>query len=162
MLLASLALITTHAVLYLAWLRRRVWFGQERGILLFHVLSFVALAVGLTAFVILEQGAWLTASGALCLHGIYSLSFLELWALSEGGFSLAILRAIANRRMSPADITKAFTTVADRKREGRLQGLIGLRMAAQDEETFRATALGRSGALVLRLITTLNNMDTTG
>jgi hypothetical protein len=35
-------------------------------------------------------------------HGIYSMSFLELWSLAEGSYSFAILREIKSDR--PADL----------------------------------------------------------
>ena len=162
MILISLSVIAIHACLYVLWLRRRVWFGQERGILLCHAVSFTLLTFGLVAYILQIDRDWLTGAGALCLHGIYSLSFLELWALSEGGFSLAILRVVESQRTSPTDIEEAFTALADQKRNGRLQGLVGLRMADEEGETFRATRMGRIAAIVLRVVRQLNNLERTG
>ena len=39
--------------------------------------------------------------GAAAAHGIYSLSFLECWALSEGGYSLRVLDEIVRRGTVP-------------------------------------------------------------
>jgi hypothetical protein len=162
LILAALFVIVIHASLYALWLRRHVWFGQERGILLYHVVSFTMLMFGLIAYMLFIEREWLIGAGALCLHGIYSLSFLELWALSEGGFSLAILRVVESQRTSPSDIEKTFTALADQKRNGRLQGLVGLRMAEADGEKFRATRMGQTAAFVLRVVRLLNNMERTG
>jgi hypothetical protein len=77
--------------------------ASERGIFRFHVASFAALAILLAAFV--AAGASIgTSAGALALHGIYSLSFLELWSLSEGGFSVTGLLRLSRKPLPRASL----------------------------------------------------------
>ena len=88
--------MAAHLVLYFAVLRHLPAFRTERTIFLYHALS--ALGVSLVAIASLfvpgseADLAWVVA--VIALHGIYSTTFLEVWSLAEGGFSLQIVEHI--------------------------------------------------------------------
>ena len=82
--------------------------GSERAIFLYHFISAIAVtgAFGLWAFAVGGSEAWTLFVCAVMLHGIYSLSFLELWALADDSYSLAIMEVIDRvryRRWTRAD-----------------------------------------------------------
>ena len=83
-----------HLLVYRTVLRDR-WpcFGTERGIFLYHTASF--LAANLTVIGLGLEGSWpIWLAFMIGTHGIYSLSFLELWSLAQGSYSLALLTMI--------------------------------------------------------------------
>jgi len=90
---------------------------EEKGIFRLHLFSAVPLA--LVAFALVMSGAietqWPVVLGALSVHGIYSVSFLELWSLSQGGYSLSIVERAAE---APVCATaKACVAQRNRRRE---------------------------------------------
>jgi hypothetical protein len=85
------------------------------------------------------------------LHGIYSLSFLELWALADGGYSLAILESLARgdgQRASLAGMEQLGVT----KNEGRLADLERTGLVESHAAGYRLTAAGRAAAGLIALI----------
>jgi len=135
-----------HLLLYAAILRRLKAFSQERTIFLYHGLSAVALAVWLL-------GPWMHPAffekltitvGILSFHGIYSLSFLELWWLSDGGYSLRILDRIGHIGMhgfSP-DLSDLQELGASKKKD-RLQSLRQFGLIRTENERFGLSQFGR-------------------
>jgi len=91
--------------LYTALRRRITWLTSERGILLYQVVSTVVLtAVGVITVSRDPSGqAMAGLVAAIALHGIYSLSFFELWSLAEGSYSLRILEHV---EVSPPSISR--------------------------------------------------------
>src|SRR5271170_8479003 len=94
------AYLACHLVAYALVLRWIPFFRTEFGIFALHVASFL----GLLAAVALRptNGPGLAAPRivlGMSLHGIYSLSFLELWSLTQGSYSLAILERVAGSRV---------------------------------------------------------------
>jgi hypothetical protein len=97
MLTAFAVYLIAHLACYVAWLRRLAPLRSEKGIFLYHFGS--AVITGLTAVVaaFMDPAEFGLAGCVLVLsaHGIYSLSFLELWSLAQGGYSLSIIAGIA-------------------------------------------------------------------
>lgn len=153
MLISTAAYLMVHLLAYALFLRHRLGFCTERGILLYHLGSAaVAGLASLVAYALVEPAKF-GAPGivfVLAAHGIYSLSFLEVWSLAEGGYSLQILGSIA--RAQAEDTVPDFVRqaqVGDQKQRDRLEALKKLEMIAIDGGVIRLTARGRTVSSVL-------------
>lgn len=153
------AYLVMHLAVYAVWLRHRDTYRQERPIFLYHLASWF---LGAGAFTILGgalQG-W-TAAGMMLvlvgsLHGIYSLSFLELWSLSQGSYSLSILTAVERDPTleSLRPDAARLRAIGQQKREARLVSLQRLGLLNPQEA---ATPPGRLVAALISGIITLSN-----
>ena len=92
--------LACHFLAYGLVFRKIRYFQTETGIFRLHAWSFALVELVLMLLRLcpilgsIHIGAPLIIlSGSL--HGIYSLSFLELWSLTEGSFSLSIINHIA-------------------------------------------------------------------
>ncbi len=109
------------------------FFRTEIGILLAHVVSFVVLVSLVTAQAVLgPDGLWIELPRitlAVSLHGIYSLSFLELWSLTQGSYSLSILELVAGSR-NPVTLQgiEPLGAIGPVKRSSRNAALVSLRL----------------------------------
>jgi hypothetical protein len=150
-----LAYLALHLAAYVVKLRDLPAFGQEATIFGYHLWSAV-LVSGLSLV------AWLSAPSmerfavavaAISLHGIYSTSFLELWSLAEGGYSLSILRLLRDARLT-GRVVEATTlqAIGARKKGSRLQGVLKLRLAREHGEQFELTPLGQAVAHVFAAV----------
>jgi hypothetical protein len=84
------------------------------------------------------------AAAALAAHGIYSTSFLELWSLAEGGYSLSILRLLKGAREAGRTVDLAtLHAIGAQKKGNRVQGLLKLHLVRQEGSLFVATPFGR-------------------
>jgi hypothetical protein len=85
--------LACHLLLYATVLRTLAAFSRETVIFRYHMISVIVVGSVVTvAAATSSRGVDLaTAVGVLSLHGIYSMSFLELWSLAQGGYSLSIL-----------------------------------------------------------------------
>jgi hypothetical protein len=87
---------------------------------------------------------------AISLHGIYSTSFLELWSLAEGGYSLSILRLLRDAGVDGRSVQPAtLQAIGARKKGSRLQGVLKLRLVRQRRDQFELTRAGQVVAHVL-------------
>jgi hypothetical protein len=142
----GLAYLAFHVLLYLFVLRDRRPFQTERGIFLYHFLSatvftVVALAAAVTP---VSDAALAVAIGLIATHCIYSLSFLELWTLAEGSYSMSILTGIASQgRLSRKSLVDAFATIGDAKKGNRLSVLSNLSFARRERSHWQLSARGR-------------------
>ena len=159
-LLGSLAYLALHLVLYLVVLRIREAFRSERGIFLYHALSaaVVTLIVLLGVALAPSFGALAVAVAIICLHGIYSMTFLEVWSLSQGSYSLTILRAVESSPPGTRLDEPSLEAVGVGKRQQRLSVMLALRLARLDDEEVSLTALGTLVASGLGLIAWLANV----
>jgi hypothetical protein len=127
-LLLISAYILAHAGLYAGCLRQRPAFRRERTIFLYHLCSWIA---GVCVFGILGlmtrgwpvAGVFVVLCGSL--HGIYSLSFLELWSLSQGSYSLSILAEVERDPSLQSLLldTARLGAIGQQKRNARLISL---------------------------------------
>jgi hypothetical protein len=156
--------LAAHLLLYIAVLRQRPAFRQEKVIFAYHAMS----AVGVTLAVLLEPLVtgtpydlqWLQWVVAIVgLHGIYSTSFLELWSLAEGGYSLQILEELdrAERRGEPANV-EALRAIGVAKQGDRLAGLSSIGLVRQQESRLELTGTGRLVGSVFALLAWLTNV----
>lgn len=157
-LIATAAYLVVHAVTYLLVLRRRAAFGRERVIFAYHALSALATSAYVAVAFILQPGAerFAAAVAVVSLHGLYSVSFLELWSLAEGSYSLTILRRIAAG--SDPENDPALAAVGLAKHQNRAGGLEGIGLVRRDGERVTLTGRGRAVAAVLALIVWLANI----
>ena len=144
--------LAVHLALYVAAFRFWPVFRTEGGIFLYHLVSALVVVVltvsALIATPSIERVA--LCLGLVALHGIYSLSFLELWALSEGGYSLRILSEIEKRAgATPTSLTDRFAALSAQKKAGRLESLISLGLVQQNGPLFQVT---RKGAAIAKLL----------
>ena len=124
-LVCSLAYLAVHGLLYFLVLRRTRSFTSERGVFLLHVASMgLFTLVTLVCWLVWPVGG-ITAAfaiGTIMLHGIYSLSFLEVWSLTEGGYSLQIMRAIGESEAAGQPIDVAALEQIGRGKQGSRTG----------------------------------------
>jgi hypothetical protein len=138
--------VAAHLLLYFAVLRHLPAFRTERTILLYHAVS----AVGLTLVVV---GRWLMpgsgvdvawVAAVVALHGIYSVSFLEIWSLADGGYSLQILEHVERaERLGQQPDVEALRAVGRAKQENRLAGLVAAGLVREEAGRMSLTGAGR-------------------
>lgn len=147
-----------HLLVYVSVLRRLPAFRRERVIFLYHAISFVGVAAALAVVLSLSVDRDVRPAAALVLavHAMYSLTFLELWSLSEGGYSLAILRRAASRP-GAVEVSSllGLETVGLRKRTVRLQHLADLGLIERLGATWRLTSRGRAAAAAVKTVSWL-------
>jgi hypothetical protein len=93
------------------------------------------------------------AVGLIAIHCIYSLSFLELWTLAEGSYSMSILTGIDSKGMLPRRaLIDAFAQIGDAKKGNRLSVLIKLSLVHRKGAHWQLSARGRAVADVVNLL----------
>ena len=143
-----LGYLACNFIAYTAIFRLIPFFRTETGILLAHVVSFGVLVSLVTAQAIMGadglQFDLPRVALAFSLHGIYSLSFLELWSLTQGSYSLSILELVAGAR-HPVSLQaiEPLCAIGPVKRSSRNAALVSLRLLREtgDGKT-RLTAAG--------------------
>jgi hypothetical protein len=151
----GLSYLVLHVLLYVCVLRYRTIFQSERGIFLYHFVSaalftLVAFAAAITHF---SDATLAIAAGLSAVHYIYSISFLELWSLAEGGYSLSILAGIASRGTLPRSaLIDVFARLGDVKKGDRLSVLSKLSLAHRNGNFWRLSARGRSVAIIVNAL----------
>jgi hypothetical protein len=89
----------------------------------------------------------------LSLHAIYSMSFLELWALADGGYSLSILDCLDSNRELPADtLLEELAKLGTMKKQIRVADLVRLGLVRADDGRYALTASGRRLARFITVI----------
>jgi hypothetical protein len=151
----GLGYLALHALLYVFVLRGRPLVQSERGIFLYHVVSAAILSLVAFAAVVshLSDAALAIAIGLIAVHGIYSLSFLELWTLAEGSYSMSILTGIASQgTLSRNALINAFARIGDAKKSDRLSVLSNLSLGRRDGCYWRLSARGQLLANLLNVL----------
>ncbi len=165
MLFVGLFWLSTHFFLYVVWLRRWAALRTETGIFRFHLYSVLALAL-VTGAGLFWGGipqSWAVLAAVVSLHGIYSVSFLELWSLAQGGYSLSILdKAASGANLTAPQERRELEQIGDLKRCDRLSALRSFGLVALDGEKLRLTASGRICNSVLRAVIALANLRSVG
>lgn len=153
-----------HFLVYTLALRHLRLFARESVIFLYQFLSFAFHPV--IVFWIAPRPEDLMAAlvGSFALHGIYSLSFLELWALSEGSYSLRMLDRVerlgsAANQSSLSDLDQ----IGASKKSARLESLVRLGLIEQrDGRYFRRAAGGIMAGALRTLVWLVNIRDRIG
>jgi hypothetical protein len=154
----TLAYLVVHLLVYALLLRQIPRFTHERVIFAYHAVSDLAwaviLPVGALAGLWPGQGpaGWLAVVG---LHGIYSLTFLSLWSLASGGYSIGILENI-NAGGEAASLKRSdLEQIGEDKQHARLRGIEGLGLIRSRGESLELTMFGACVASVLGTVAAL-------
>lgn len=152
MLSAIAGYLAAHFAAYALVLRHSASFRTERGILFYHAGSLTLAVLAALGFALVDLAGFGAPAVILVLsaHGIYSLSFLELWSLAEGGYSLQIIASIARAQAtgSEPDFVRQ-QQVGDEKQRDRLAGLMKLGLIAIQNGVIRPTQRGVAVATIL-------------
>lgn len=161
MLNAFLIYLGLHLLLYVGLFRFFAMFCQERTIFLYHAgpvllwgLILVGFFLGEPTIERLEMVVFMA-----CLHGIYSITFLEFWSLAQGGYSLTILQKIS--RDKDCDFS-FFRNVGSAKQENRLDGLLGLGLVRINNNRLALTSKGYIVATCFSLVARIVNLQEEG
>jgi hypothetical protein len=161
-LLTILAYLGAHFLAYAIWLRKVPLFSTERGIFLYHACSVVLLMCGLLVWYALFSDALVLANVVLAcsVHGVYSMSFLELWALCDGGYSLLILDAMSRGPALPREkVLEELSELGTIKTQSRVTDLVRLGFIRTDRGVHSLTPKGRLAARLLSSIVRLANVS---
>jgi hypothetical protein len=143
-IVALLAL--AHGAVYAAVLRHRPAFGTSTGVFWYHLVFSGGITGLLLAWLALTSppDAGATAVAALSFLGIYSMSFLELWALADGGYSLAIMRYLAaHPGADEQECIAHFSRLGVAKQQQRLASIVTLGFARRTDDRLDVSGLGR-------------------
>ena len=144
-----------NLALYVALRRRLTSLTYERGIFWYHALSSAGLITVGFAVAVMDPSAEIVAGliGGTALHGIYSRSFLELWSLTEGSYSLSILEHVeqTTRRGQAVDV-RGLECLGAAKKEQRLGSLERLGLVRDACDQVALTDRGRLLADVLAMV----------
>lgn len=161
LLLYSAVHIACHFGAFVALRLRSAWLQSEKGIFLLHVVSAAALAAAALLTVAFHaDGATLGAAGAgVFAHGIYSLTFLEFWSLSQISYSRDVLLIARSGRLPVhGQAPEELLALGERKRAGRLRALERLGLVESAAGAWRVTPKGRMVSGALRLLQWLSNL----
>jgi hypothetical protein len=154
-LAAAVTLLCTHFALYCAALRNHGSLATERAILLYHVKSAGLVAAAGLLFVLVAADtprALAALVAALACQGIYSLTFLELWTLSQISYSREVLSLASREKLMRPEIVSRLAAVGDQKKASRLAALIKLGLVRQRGEAWVLSLRGLAAALLLKAL----------
>ncbi len=132
-----------HFLLYVFFFRK--FLRQEKTVFLYHFVSFVLFTVVVCAvsFLHVKVSAFETIFCFSCLHGIYSLSFLELWSLSQGSYSLTILNDFQqNGAVHRDSLIEKFTQLGEEKKNNRLEAIEEMGLIILKNDVWHVTPKG--------------------
>lgn len=151
--IGSVGYLVAHALLYFGVLRTRPLFTSERGVFLYHFISGLVFTLAAGTCLLIAPALEITpalAVGTVMLHGVYSLSFLEVWSLTEGGYSLQIMRAIGASQATGQRISHAeLEQIGRGKQSSRTGSLEAFGWITRSNGTLRLTPRGRVIATLL-------------
>jgi uncharacterized membrane protein len=153
--------IITHILLYFLFFREKA--RTEVKILGYH-LSLCLFLVIITSLFIKSQYSSFSAIILLAsIYGIYSLSFLELWTLSQISYSREILLKARNGKISENnDNFITLQNLGEQKRIARLNSLKIKRVVILKNGLWHLTFLGQFIAYFLSIILWLPNIKNRG
>ncbi|MEH2483551.1 hypothetical protein V1282_006908 [Nitrobacteraceae bacterium AZCC 2146] len=161
----ALVWLACHFLIYVAVLRNMPLFQTERGIFLYHLTS-TAIFVGAALLIFLirrDSEAFAVACALVAGHGIYSISFLELWSLAQGSYSLSIMgQGRSDKAPSRAELVDSFSRIGNAKKADRLSGLQGSNLIRLDGNHWKLNGSGATVASVLRRLLWLANIKERG
>ena len=163
-LLGGLAYLCIHFFLYAVWLRKVGRLRTERGIFRFHFFSAILVTCITLLLMVgsLVESPWAVLAALLSFHGMYSVSFLELWSLAQGGYSLSILEVAARTDGITPEQQSQFETIGDQKRESRLRALLQMGLIRKTPAGISMTLFGRTLGAVFQAVVWLANLRSLG
>jgi hypothetical protein len=163
-LVGGLAYLFIHFFLYAVCLRRVGKLKTEGGIFRYHFFSAIFIAcvtLVLMAGGLLER-PWAILTALLSLHGIYSISFLEVWSLAQGGYSLSILERAAQDNGITPEQRSQLEAIGDQKRESRLRALLQLALIRKTPAGICLTPFGRTLSIFFHAVVRATNLRSLG
>lgn len=161
----ALVWLACHFLIYVAVLRNMHLFQTEKGIFLYHLSSAaVFAAAALVIFLIRRDGeAFSVACTLVAAHGMYSISFLELWSLAQGSYSLSIMgQGRSDRIPSRDELVDSFSRIGNAKKEDRLTSLEGSQLIRLEGDHWKLSGSGAIVASMLRSLLWLANIKEHG
>ncbi|HLZ30428.1 MAG TPA: hypothetical protein VKV73_24165 [Chloroflexota bacterium] len=151
----TLVYVLLHFLCYALVLRHQPRFTRERVIFAYHASSELGWALVLPIGGIL--GVWTNEGlaawiAAVALHGIYSLTFLTLWSLASGGYSIGILAQIDAVGHGQAVERADLELIGSDKKDARLRGVQALGLIRSRDGYLEHTHRGAWAASVLASI----------
>jgi hypothetical protein len=157
--------LVLHFCFYVAILRNWPVFQTEIGIFLYHLVSsaiFVAAAI-VILLIRRDDATFAFACALVAAHGIYSISFLELWSLAQGSYSLSIMgRGIAGEAPYRNELVESFSRIGNMKKADRLSGLERSQVVRLEGSVWRLSGAGVPVAAFLRGLLWLANIKERG
>jgi hypothetical protein len=87
------------------------------------------------------------------IYGIYTVSFLELWSLSEGGFSLSIIEKLKKIETGKEKLNfDDLIQIGREKLTSRMVGLVQLGLVKKTNERVSLTSHGKICYLIFTAI----------
>ena len=163
--LAAVAYLGLHLAAYFVYLRHRPGFRREATIFRYHAISSCILAAAalLPGLIGVDQHLLIAGLGLVMLHGLYSITFLELWSISQIGYSIAILAEVERHGVATADaLVRDLARIGETKKAGRLQSLRSLGLIHLEGGRYHLSARGRVVAGAIGLLRWLANYADTG
>jgi hypothetical protein len=161
----ALVWLACHFLMYVAVLRNMPLFQTERGIFLYHLASAAVFVAAALAILLIRRDSEAFSIGCALVagHGIYSISFLELWSLAQGSYSLSIMgQGRSDRVPSRAELVDSFSRIGNAKKADRLSGLEGSQLIRQDGNHWRLNGSGAIIAAMLKCLLWLANIKERG
>lgn len=151
--LVGMGYLVAHFLIYVLCLRFLKMFSEEKIIFCYHFFSCVLMGLALAAafFVFSFRESFALAVALVGLHGIYSISFLELWSLSQAGYSLGILIRLKRGEMEKEE-AQGLKELGESKIEARIRNLQRLGLVEVNLERCRLTGRGKIAAFFLKTI----------
>lgn len=163
-LFAAGVYVGVHFAMYILAFRQLRWFSKEAVIFGYQAVSFWVHPLVLYGCGV-RSDDWVSALvGSWALHGIYSLSFLELWSLSEGSYSIQMLDRVERSGgvVEGGDFSD-LEAIGSTKKQVRLESLVRLGLIERVGNRYEARARGRlMGAFLRALVWWVNIRDPLG
>lgn len=153
LLVYGIAQLAAHFVAYVWWFRHSRFAASERAIFLYHFSSACAIAAASAATVLAFRSSdvFAAACAAVFAHGIYSLTFLELWTLAQISYSREVLLRARDGQLDGKAIAE-LAAVGEAKRTLRLAALSRGGLVRHESGQWTLTRPGRIGALFLKIV----------
>lgn len=144
----GLLYLLAHFLIYVLKLRELPQFETERGIFFYHFTSAILFTtISLVIYAMVSNGpAFVSVLGLVAMHGIYSISFLELWSLAQGSYSISI---VSGANQSREQLIAAYARIGDEKKSNRLSALVQMSLVQRTENSWQLTGRGRFFATLI-------------
>jgi hypothetical protein len=151
-LVLAIAWCLAHALLCLA-----VKPTKETSILKAHAASFLTFSFVIACWTAIVSGYLITMLGAISLHGAYSLSFLELWSLSQGSYSFSILDMVDRRgAVTTQALIDEMSKIGQSKKGSRIDAISGAGLVSISRGSARVTRKGRIACFAINMLRALS------
>ena len=163
--LAAVVYLALHLAAYFVYLRHLPSFTQEATIFRYHAISSCVFSTAalLPGLIGADPHLLIAGLGLVMLHGLYSITFLELWSISQIGYSIAILAEVERHGVATADVlVRDLARIGEAKKAGRLQSLRSLGLIHLEGGRYHLSARGSVIAAAIALLRRLANYADTG